>query len=155
MKKTLLLFIVLIMVTHMAMAQIKGKFAVGAGFQGNINTIYGLAISGAIGMDYGLTDVLAIGTRVALSYNFGNITTVEPEIFIRGYFKRTGIVDIFFQSDIGASLIFEDRDFYPVILGGQMIGMRFSLDKHWWAEPFLRFGYPFAAGIGVMAGYRF
>jgi hypothetical protein len=38
---------------------------------------------------------------------------------------------------------------------GVMLGRRFLLGGRWYVEPYLRAGYPYVAGAGASAGFRF
>jgi len=42
-----------------------------------------------------------------------------------------------------------------MFLGGLRGGYRFTLASHFYVEPYGRIGYPFAFGIGALAGLMF
>jgi len=129
--------------------------AMGIGPEFNMNSRYNFAMGGVFGFDANLPHSLALGFTFTASYNFNGITVVEPAVLFRWYFLGTGHKGFFAQADMGGYLIFEDGDIKPMVLGGLRGGYRFTPASHFYLEPYGRLGYPFAFGIGVMAGLRF
>ncbi|MDR2102227.1 MAG: hypothetical protein LBP43_06620, partial [Treponema sp.] len=104
----------------------------------------------SLAVDYGITRFLSAGIKWGFSQNFYQVQAFEPEAFIRFYAGSF----LFFQADMGASITLKDYQPYLFILGGITAGVRVPVD-HWYVEPYIRGGYPFMAGAGVSAGYRF
>ena len=131
--------------------------AMGIGPEWNMNSRYNFAMGGVYGFDVNLPESIALGFTVTGSNNLNGITVLEPAALFRLYFLGRGSEHkgFFAQTDIGAFLIFEEGDIKPMILGGLRGGYRFIPVSHFYVEPYGRIGYPFAFGIGVMAGITF
>jgi len=130
------------------------KFAVGLGLEFNMNSPKRYAGGVVLGFDYNLPYFLAVGFTAAYSNNFFGFSVMEPAALFRWYFLGKKYTGFFAQADIGASLIFERGALIPMFLGGLRGGYRFPLGSSFYVEPFGRLGYPFAFGIGVIAGIR-
>jgi len=131
------------------------KVALGIGPEWNMDSRANFAMGAVFGFDVNLPKSLALGFTVTGSNNFGGISVLEPAALFRWYFLGTGHTGFFIQADLGAFLIFEDGDITPMFLGGLRGGYRFALMPHFYVEPFGRIGYPFAFGIGAIAGLKF
>jgi hypothetical protein len=107
-----------------------------------------------LGAEYTLQPSLTAGVKGVFSYNFNEITVLEPGAFFRWYFLYPKAGSIFLQTDIGASFIFADSRLYIRPLGGISGGIRIPLKKIF-LEPQGRLGYPFAFGLGVTCGISF
>jgi hypothetical protein len=154
MKRYVSLLAIFIVCSGFAAAQESHRFSLGLGLEGNINTRKGAAMGETLGFDYGINEMWAAGFKTGFSSNFGRIMVIEPEVYIRFYFIKLNRAAFFVQGDLGASLIFEDFKPHAAILGGLTTGLRISLGS-WYVEPYIRGGYPFGAGGGFAAGYRF
>ena len=129
--------------------------ALGMGLEWNMDSRYNFAGGMVLGLDFNLGDSFAVGFTVTGSYNFFEIVCLEPAALFRWYFLGKGYTGFFLQADAGVFLIFEEGEVIPMILGGLRGGYRIPLGKLWYVEPYGRAGYPFAFGLGVMAGIRF
>ena len=131
----------------------ENKVAIGIGPEWNMDSRYNFAMGGVFSFDANLPKSLALGLSVTGSYNFNGITVIEPAALFRWYFMGHGLhTGFFLQADLGAFLIFEDGDLTPMFLGGLRGGYRFNLTPLFYVEPYCRLGYPFAFGIGAVAG---
>jgi len=134
------------------------KFAVGAGLEWDMNSRKNFAMGAALGFDYNLPVAkfpFATGVTLTASTNFSGFSVLEPAALFRWYFLGKGHTGFFTQADVGAFLVFENGDFIPMFLGGLRGGFRMPLGSMFYAEPYGRLGYPFAFGIGALAGIRF
>ncbi|ULQ60846.1 hypothetical protein K7I13_06155 [Brucepastera parasyntrophica] len=132
------------------------KMSAGLLLEANANTREGVSFGGGLRFDYLVLDFLAVGTQVSVSSDFAELVTLEPSALVRWYVPVLGGdgKGLFVQGNLGASLIFEEGELTPAILGGLAAGYRFVFGS-WFVEPFGRGGYPFLWGAGVSAGLRF
>ena len=131
------------------------KAAIGIGPEWNMNSRDNFAMGGVFGFDFNLGNSFAVGLTAAYSNNFSGIQVIEPAALFRWYFLTKDHTGLFVQADLGAYLILEDGDFTPMFLGGLRGGLRLPLGVMFYVEPFGRIGYPFAFGVGALAGVRF
>jgi hypothetical protein len=156
MKKTLLLFVTLIvLVSLVGTAQEAKQIALGLGIDGNMNTREGAALGGAVNAGYGIIPNLAAGIKIGFSHNFDSVMTLEPEVFARWYFLDIKGISLFAQAGVGASIFFENSAVFPAFLGNLGAGIRIPFNQQWYMEPYVRAGYPFIWSAGIGAGYRF
>lgn len=127
---------------------------VGLGIEGNANTREGFAFGGGLSGGVDLDHQFSLGLKTAFSSNMDTVTTLESAAFFRYYlpFKFSGL---FAQAELGAAVFFEDGENYPALLAGLAFGWRYNFGKNWYIEPSIRGGYPFAWGVGLLAGMRF
>jgi hypothetical protein len=154
MKNVLILPAALMLLTGMLGAQETGGFSLGFGMEGNFNTRKGIALGQIISLEYDLNKTAALGAKFAFNQDFGRIMVLETAAFGRWNLFDFGGKTFFLQGDLGLSLVFEESQRLPLFLGGLTLGLRFPLGQ-WYVEPYLRTGYPFIWGAGVMGGYRF
>jgi len=129
----------------------KQKFAAGIGIETNMNSKSDVA--GAFGIplrfDYNISSKFAIGLNLGVS--FSDITTLEAAALFRWYFIKS----IFVEADAGVWLGSEPlKDVDARFLGGLNAGIRLPVARNMYIEPYVRGGYPFMFGVGVMAGVR-
>jgi len=154
MKKTILLAaLVLALCVNLYAQEQEKKAALGIGIEWNMNSRENFAGGAALSFDYALPHSLAVGLNAGASSNFTGITVIEPAALFRWYFLG-GYNGFFAQADCGAYLILEDGEFTAMFLGGLRGGFRIPL-KSFYIEPYGRIGYPFAFGIGALAGIKF
>jgi hypothetical protein len=87
----------------------------------------------------------------------------EAALYLRLYFlsprsMRRGGAEVFIGAGGGVMATMNGRDFHnsrgsPE--AGGIFGIRFRLGSHLYLEPYIRAGYPFIGGTGVMIGVRF
>jgi hypothetical protein len=111
------------------------------------------AFGGGLAVGYG--DVGPCGLRLLYAADYNNFATLEIVAFARLFLFESGS-GFFIQVEIGPALFFDNGQSVwgqPSI--GVMTGWRFPLGKRWFIEPALRIGYPYIAGAGLSAGFRF
>jgi len=134
------------------------KMAAGAGLELNLNARDTVAMGFPFTFDYNLpinAAPFAAGANVIVSSGFAGATVLELAVVFRWYFLGSGYTGFFAQADLGAYLIFEDKETYPFFLGGLRAGYRLPFGSRFYAEPHFRLGYPFVFGVGALAGIRF
>jgi hypothetical protein len=119
-----------------------------------MNDRRGMALGISLSADYEVIPNLTAGIKFGFSHNFKKIMALEPELFTRWYFLTLKDMPLFVQADLGTAVFFEREKIRPALLGGITAGIRISLEN-WYVEPYVRTGYPFIAGTGLSAGYRF
>ena len=168
MKKTILLFILIIILNTTIFAQSEqeiagAKMAVSLGPEWNMNSGENFAGGLSLGFDYNLpisAAPFAVGVSVSGSNNFYNSGVIEGSGLFRWYFLNLGnsnhrFTGFFAQADLGAFFIFENDKTTPLFMGGLRGGYRLPIGPLFFVEPYGRLGYPFAFGIGAIAGVRF
>jgi len=153
MKKTIFLFTLVFALCMNLSAQEK-KVALGIGAEWNMNSRENFAGGAVLAFDYPLPHSFAVGLNATASSNFSGITVIEPAALFRWYFLG-GQNGFFVQADCGAYLILEDGEFTAMFLGGLRGGFRVPLKTNFYIEPYGRIGYPFAFGVGALAGIKF
>jgi len=160
MKKVLIFFVLILILMPVAFAEegradSSQKAAIGLGAEWNMNSRDNFAMGAVLAFDYNLGSAFALGINATASSNFNGIFVIEPAGFFRWYFLGKGHTGLFVQADAGAYLVLEDDDITPLFLGGVRAGLRLPLGEKFFVEPFGRVGYPFAFGVGCLAGIRF
>jgi hypothetical protein len=134
--------------------QERKHFYAGVGLENSMNSLRFYALSESAGIFYDFHENMAVGAKLGVSENFTGTMVYEPEIFFRTYLLKFGWGRIFAQWSVGESLIVEDGDLYPMLLAGFSAGVHVPLLGFLYVEPYLRFGYPYAWGVGAMGGIR-
>jgi hypothetical protein len=133
----------------------RGSFYAGAGLEFSMNSLRYYALSETAALTYDMNDYMAWGFRITTSQNLRHTAVYEPEMYFRVYLLKFWWGDIFTQWDMGASFIVDDKTLYPELLMGVVGGVRIPFLGRFYAEPFVRFGYPYMWGIGATGGIRF
>jgi len=155
MKRTILLIALVFASCVNLYTQEQGeKAAIGIGAEWNMNSRENFAGGAVLVFDYALPHSLAVGFNATASNNFSGITVIEPAALLRWYFLG-GNGGLFIQADCGAYMVLENEDLKTMFLGGLRSGFRFLLKSKFFIEPYGRIGYPFAFGIGTLAGIKF
>ena len=160
------LFIVLLFlsISFNVGAQEKGgserPFSAGIGPEWNMNSRHNFAGGTVFGIYYNLLNRLSVGLTATGSTNFFNTQVMEFSGLIRWYYKGTGhkgaeYTGFFAQLEGGAFVIMEEGEQTILPLVGLRGGYRLPISSHFYIEPCGRLGYPFAFGIGLMAGISF
>jgi hypothetical protein len=135
----------------------RARFALGMGGEINRNTIEGQAGAGILLYDFAFNSRFSLGAKLGFSYNGGALGTLETELLLRFYIPSWNSSGPFLQAEGGTSLIFQRDDnhdnLYFSYLYGGALGWRLPLGPLY-AEPFLRGGYPFLWGGGLIIGIR-
>jgi hypothetical protein len=155
MKKICSIGVLLFCAVFVLRAQETRGFSLGAGLEGNMNTLSAVASGASLSLVFNLNQSLGLGFKGTVSYNFDRILTVEPGALFRWYAIPMGEgAALFFQADLGVSLIIDDGSLFPAPMESLSAGIRFSMGSLV-IEPAVRAGYPFIWGAGLTLGYRF
>jgi len=154
MKKWILLAILVPGVYICAFAQEK-KMSVGVGAEWNMASRHDFAEGNVLNFLYNLPGATALGLSFTGSMNFNNIYVLEPSLIVRQYFLQDNHTGLFFQFNMGAFIALEEKGITPMVMSGLAAGYRIPLGTSFYIEPYGRAGYPFAFGLGAMAGIRF
>jgi len=154
MKKWILLAILIQGIYICAFAQEK-KMSIGAGAEWNMASRHNFAGGAVLNFIYNLPGSSSLGLSFTASMNFNNIYVLEPAFLVRQYFLQDIHSGFFIQFDAGAFIAFEEKGITPTVKSGLACGYRFPLGSSIYVEPYGRAGYPFAFGLGVMAGINF
>jgi hypothetical protein len=133
----------------------RSYFYAGGGIELSQNSLRYYAMSEVASITYDINDLMAVGFKVTMSENFGKTIVAEPGLYYRLYVAKFLWGRVFAQLDLGASYIVDDKKLYPEPLMGVSAGVRFPFLGKFYAEPYLRFGYPYMWGLGVTGGIRF
>jgi hypothetical protein len=134
------------------------KFALGIGPEWNMNSRNNFGGSAAFGFIYNLPGYWSAGLSFTAGTNFNGLYTLEPTASIRWYglspcaYWHKGP---FLQADIGAFIFLEDEGTTTMFNGGLHGGLHIPLKEKFYLEPYGRIGYPFAFGVGALAGFKF
>ena len=145
-----------------AFAQRDKKIAFAYGLEINKYAVDGFAGGVLLGFDFNLPHRFAAGVSLAGNTGgYGN-GVLEPSALLRYYFTddHSGF---FMQADLGTAIMNEigkntpanDDGFAIKFMGGIRGGYRLIFLKMWYIEPYIRAGYPFLLGTGILMGYRF
>jgi hypothetical protein len=130
----------------------------------------GMAIGGGAAIGYG--DGLAFGLKVVYWNDLKEIRALELNFLARFYCFSLTKAEIQRTSVLGHSGLFVEFSGGPIIYAkgenniampsetvtistGLSLGWRFLFGGHFFAEPYIRGGYPYIAGAGLSAGVRF
>jgi hypothetical protein len=150
--KQIIYILYLFFITGSLSAQ-TGVFAA-LGVEANSNTREGAAFGGSLSGGVDLDNQFSLGLKAAFSSNMDTITALETAALFR-YYLPLKFSGLFAQAELGAVIFFENDSSYPAFLGGAAFGWRFNFYKNWYIEPYVRGGYPFIWGAGVLAGLHF
>ena len=137
------------------------KASLGLLFEGNKNSISGMALCTGISFDYNITRNLSFGARALISYDTfmkeKEIYAVEPLGFMRWYVapifgEPSG--GVFAEAQGGAEFIIIDSNIKNTMSAGLSLGVRIPFGS-FYVEPYMRGGYPYMFGAGIGAGCRF
>ena len=134
-------------------AQAEPKIALGIGPEWNMNSRRNFAGGLSASLDCKIAPDFAAGAVFTASHNFNGFTAIEPRALLRWYFLKSGGEGFFAQAEAGAFIFFEDGETTVMPLGGLRGGYRKPLGT-FYIEPYGRLGYPFAFGVGILAGVR-
>ena len=168
--KKLLPVLLFLSISTVAGAQEKneapGPFSASIGPEWNMNSRYNFAGGVAFGIYYNLperlspTNRLSAGLTATGSINFFGTQVTEFAGLIRWYYPQVPhngmeYTGLFTQFELGAFFINEEGERTVLPLAGLRGGYRLPISSHFYIEPCGRLGYPFAFGIGLMAGISF
>lgn len=136
-------------------AQEKQTLSAGVLVEANANTRRGYGLAGGLMGDYGFTDRLAAGLKVDAGSDFYDVSSFEALAFVRYYLLRFKTpAPLFVQAGAGLITLFEDGRSVSSVLADASVGVRFPFNR-FYAEPYIRGGWPTGFGFGLVVGYRF
>jgi hypothetical protein len=130
-------------------------------FEANLYSGSSTALGGGITAGWG--DGTAMGIKTLYCADREGLRILELLVFLRCYllqnsgrgWKNRGP---FVQAETGAAIFGRDGLSVPAKLGspsaGLLVGWRLPLGKRYYVEPSIRAGYPYVAGAGIAAGFR-
>jgi hypothetical protein len=131
-------------------------YALGAGLEMNMNTKNGWARGMFAGLDrHSFDKHLVLGLRGGMNDNLDGITDSEASLFLRLYLYKLGLGGAFTQIGYGISSFQEDELRRKAFLIDYSAGFRLFFLGGFYAELYVRSGYPFKWGAGIMTGHRF
>jgi len=154
MKKWILLAVLVPGIYLCAFAQEK-KMSIGIGTEWNMASRYDFAGGAVVNFLFNLPWTSALGFSFTGSMNFNGIYVLEPAFLVRKYFSQDKHSGLFFQFNAGAFIAFEKKGMTSMLMAGLATGYRIPLGRSFYVEPYGRLGYPFAFGLGAMAGICF
>lgn len=130
----------------------------GIQIEGNMNSPTGYALGFGLSGYWEFSKAISAGLRAVYSNDFAGTGTIEVQPLFRYYlFDLLSPRDssgLFAQADAGASTFLAAVGTKLYFSGGATAGYRFKFGS-WYAEPYVRVGYPVFWGAGVGAGYHF
>ncbi|MDR1786341.1 MAG: hypothetical protein LBR23_07790 [Spirochaetaceae bacterium] len=135
-----------------------GAFAAAAGAEVNLLDLgKSFAVGCSLTGEWRFSRSLSAGGFFLASFGIAELFTLESGVFMRWYFFRPGAVplEIFLEGALGAAAVMRNAspgDSLGLVDAGLSAGMRYFLGK-FYAEPYVRAGYPFLTGAGVRFGY--
>jgi outer membrane protein OmpA-like peptidoglycan-associated protein len=116
------------------------------------NTRKGLSFNGGLITDYSFTDRITTGLKTNYGTDFHDVSALEASVFGRYYLFTRPYV--FVQLGAGYMRLFEDDRYANTVLAEGSAGIRFPI-KQFYAETYVRFGWPIGFGAGLVLGYSF
>jgi len=128
-----------------------------------------VALYSPTSVSYGLNLAVAYGSGTSMGIKAawffdhdGNLNVMEINFLFRLYFfGKTANYGPFIHLEGGPAIFFdrEETVSLPARIGmvnlGAVFGWRFLLGENFFIEPYVRGGYPYLVGAGVLAGMRF
>ena len=135
------------------------RFSIDAGLGSSFISEDGVSFGLFLEPKFGFTPAFMIGNKSAAHFSTDKIFSLETQCFVRWNFLRFGSLfnttNIFIQGGIGFISLFHDIDLKEsraTLLADATVGVTIPLGKNWHIEPSIRGGYPFMAGVTVLAG---
>jgi hypothetical protein len=139
-------------------AQEKEAFFAGPLAEASFYSRKAAAWGGGFILGYG-DNPAALGLMAVYSVDGERITTLETTLFLRVYLLPGRRGSLFVQLNGGPALFNLDGVSVPAesgtISAGVAAGWRFLAGRHWYVDGVIRAGWPFFAGAGISAGFRF
>lgn len=137
------------------------KFAAGAIFGLNKNSIQSVAPAFGLCFDYSFHRKFSVGAKIIASVDIGEkenkVFSLETLAIARYYlasFSGEPATGFFAEAQVGAMFLFVNSKPRHALSAGACAGYRFAINS-FYVEPQLRFGYPYICGFGIAAGMRF
>jgi hypothetical protein len=111
------------------------------------------------GLAFGYDGAVMLGYRALYFVDPDGLAALELLLFFRVYLPPGRHDGFFIQAGAGPCVFVRNAPMFPPKVSstsaGVILGWRFPLGSHWYVEPYLRTGYPYVAGAGASAGFRF
>jgi hypothetical protein len=131
-------------------------YTLGGGVETNMNTRGGWGQGYLAVMDrYLFNEHLLAGIRAGMNMDYQGITNMEGALFLRLYPYKLNLGGAFTQLGWGVSSFQEDENKPMVMMFDFAAGFRFFFLKGFYTEAYVRTGFPFLWGIGILGGHRF
>jgi hypothetical protein len=131
-------------------------YSLGGGMEMNLNTREGWSQGYMAMIDRHLFDKhLLAGFRGIMNTDYKGVSNTEGALFLRLYPYKLNLGGAFTQIGWGISSFQEDENKPLVMLFDFSAGFRFFFLRGFYAEAYVRTGFPFQLGIGVLGGHRF
>jgi hypothetical protein len=124
--------------------------------ESNLNTREGFALNYGISADrVVLSEYLLAGLRGAMSTDFQGVSGTEAALYLRLYVFKPDAGGAFAQFGWGFASFREDEVQRQRMLVDAVLGYRWFFFKGFYAEPYVRVGFPLRFGMGIAAGHWF
>jgi hypothetical protein len=138
-----------------------GEFWLGLGGEAAMFGTSGFSYGGSFAFGYGVG--VSVGLKAAYFFdNVENIDVLELNFLLRFYLRGLTFSSGPFVQVLAGSAVFFRRETgfaipaqWGIPSAGACFGWRFNIGKVFFAEPYIRGGYPYIFGGGVAAGVRF
>ena len=115
-----------------------------------------VSLGGGLLIGLGINQHFSAGIKTSFFYDLKTVSALEPQAFFRYCLPwRKENNGPYIQAEAGSIIYWEFGEVFPAFSGGLALGWRFSFAKNWYAEPIVRFGYPYIWGAGAAIGYKF
>jgi len=142
----------------------RGDFWICPGVETAFYSYSGVSVGGSLSAAYG--NKASVGIKTAWFFDTKNeLDTLELNFLLRYYFTGGAAgapsAGPYLQLTAGPALFFEKTETvsmpakWGTMSAGLTFGWRFFLGKLFFAEPYIRAGYPYLAGAGISGGVRF
>ncbi|MDR2864261.1 MAG: hypothetical protein LBV68_01460 [Spirochaetaceae bacterium] len=149
---------VILVITRMtSWGQEAGEINVGALLEGNLSGRRGMSMAGGLIAGYALSDRFTFGIKAGYGNDFDGLGIFEVTAYGRCYIalKKIKELRLWVQMGVGGTTFIESgRNSISSMAVDISTGARFPVDS-FYAEPYIRIGYPVPFGLGVIFGYRF
>jgi len=145
----------------------RGDFWICPGAETAFYSASGVSVGGSLALAYG--SKFSLGFKAAWFFDMNkNLDVLEMNLLLRYYFKDSAAsgesessAGPYLQLTGGPALFFDNTEgaaipaHWGTVSAGLTFGWRFLFGKLFFAEPYIRGGYPYLVGAGVSAGVRF
>ena len=102
-----------------------------------------------------LSKYMLVGIRGLMNTDYRGVTEMEAGAFLRAYPFKLGLGGAFAQVGFGISSFSEEDRRRLTLLLDYSVGFRFFFLGGFYTEAYVRSGYPFRFGGGLVVGHRF
>ncbi|MDR2864258.1 MAG: hypothetical protein LBV68_01445 [Spirochaetaceae bacterium] len=149
---------VMLVITRMtSWGQEAGEISVGTLMEGNLSGRRGMSMAGGLIAGYALSECFTFGIKVDYGNDFDGLGIFEVTTYGRCYIalKKIEELRLWVQMGVGGTTFIESgRNGISSMAVDISTGVRFPVDS-FYAEPYIRVGYPVPFGLGVIVGYKF